>query len=248
VKTSQLRTEPFIQILCYPSGDFEEASRRIQELDELGIENIVFEGITKIGSLRLLGKGCVSLVVKAEKNGETYALKIRRTDANRPNMRNEAKLTKFANQIEVGPKVHQISDNFLLLDLVEGESIIKWIKNLSGVGTTAKMRDVAKKVLSQCYILDKAGIDHGELSNLEKHVYVGKQVTIIDFETASLQRRVSNLTSSIQNIFIGGAQARKVRRILRYKEIQPIIDVVRTYKKNRSETNFQKILTELKLD
>ncbi|MFQ6135374.1 MAG: serine/threonine protein kinase [Nitrososphaerales archaeon] len=233
--------------MCYPSSDKEEAARRVEELERLRVAQVIFEGRTKLGSLSLLGKGCVSLVVKAEAAGWMYALKIRRTDANRPSMRREADLQRFANDVGVGPKLHSVSDNFLLMDLVEGESIVSWIRGLKGPGSTARLRDVSREVLNQSFKLDQAGLDHGELSNLEKHVYVGRKVVMIDFETASLNRRVSNVTSAVQNIFIGGPQARKVRRMLRLKEIQPIIKSVRRYKEERSIKRFKDMLHELSL-
>ncbi len=247
VPVNLLTSEPYIHVLCYPSSDTEEASRRVEELSRLGVVRVIFEGRTKIGSLGLLGKGCVSLVVKAEDAGRLYALKIRRTDANRPSMHREADLQRLANEVDVGPKLHIVSDNFILMDIAEGESITSWIRGLKGSGSTARLRDVLREVLSQSFKLDQAGLDHGELSNLEKHVYVGHKVIMLDFETASLNRRVSNVTSALQNLFVGGSQAKKVRRMLRLKEVQPIIKAVRLYKEERSVKRFEDLLQELNL-
>jgi len=247
VKVNLLSSEPYVDILCYPSSNGKVAEQRVEELLKLGVSEVIFEGKTKIGRLGLLGKGCVSLAVKAKMDNKIYALKIRRTDANRPSMRREAKLQRIANQVNVGPKLHRVSDNFILLDLVDGDGIVDWIRNLKGQGSTARLRNVVQEVLSQAYKLDQAGLDHGELSNLKKHVFTGDKVTIIDFETASQNRRVSNVTSCVQNIFIGGPQARKVRRFLRLKEIQPIIDSIRKYKAERSMKLFESLLLDLKL-
>ncbi len=234
-------------MLCYPSSDREEAVRRVEELERLGVVRVMFAGRTKIGSLGLLGKGCVGLVVKAEAAGRMYALKIRRTDANRPSMRREADLHRLANSVGIGTNLHGVSDNFLLMDLVKGESIVSWIRELKGSGSTDRLRDASRKVLNQCFKLDQVGLDHGELSNLEKHVYVGDQVVILDFETASRNRRVSNVTSALQNIFIGGSQAKKVRRMLRLKETPAIIKSVRRYKEEPSKKRFEDVLQELNL-
>jgi|TARA_B100001971_G_scaffold181317_1_gene177972 putative serine/threonine protein kinase len=247
VKVNLLSFEPYVDILCYPSSDGKVAKRRVEELLQLGVSEVVFEGKTKIGGLGLLGKGCVSLVIKAKMDNGIYALKIRRTDANRPSMYREAELHRFANQVNVGPTLHNVSDNFILLDLVDDEGIVDWIRNLKGLGSTARLRNVVQEVLKQAYKLDQAGLDHGELSNLKKHVFAGEKVTIIDFETASKNRRVSNVTSAVQNIFIGGPQARKVRRLLRLNEIQPIIDSVRKYKAERNMKLFEVLLKDLKL-
>jgi putative serine/threonine protein kinase len=247
VKVNSLSSKPYVDILCYPSSDRKVAAQRVEELLQLGVSEVIFEGKTKIGRLGLLGKGCVSLVVKAKMNNRILALKIRRTDANRPSMHREAGLHRIANQVDVGPKIHNVSDNFILLDLVIEDGIVDWIRNLKGLGSTARLRNVIQEVLSQAYKLDQAGLDHGELSNLTKHVFVGDKVTIIDFETASQNRRVSNVTSCVQNIFIGGPQASKVRRFLRLKNVEPIIDSIRKYKAERSVKIFESLLLDLKL-
>ncbi len=247
VPLNNLASEPYIHVLCYPSSDNAEAVNRVKELKKIRVSKLIFEGHTKLGNLGLLGKGCVSLVVKAKVSNNFYALKIRRTDANRSTMRREAELQCFVNSIQVGPKFYDVSDNFLLMELVEGESIVSWTKQLKGPSSTARLRAVLLELLGQCFKLDQTGLDHGELSNLEKHVYVGNKIKIIDFETASQNRRVSNVTSAVQNMFIGGSQARKVRRMLRLKETQPIISSVKQYKDNRSLESYNQMLHELKL-
>ena len=59
VPVNELASEPYIQVLCYPSHDVEEAERRVQELKGLGVSRIIFEGRTKIGNLGLLDRKSV---------------------------------------------------------------------------------------------------------------------------------------------------------------------------------------------
>ena len=248
VPVNELASEPYIQALCYPSRDVEEAERRVQELKGLGVSRIIFEGRTKVGNLGLLGKGCVGLVVKAETlNREVYALKIRRMDANRPSMQREAELHQIANSVNVGAKLFKTSDNFLLMEVVDGESINTWISKLWGVGSTFRMREAARAVLEQCFRLDHAGLDHGELSNLEKHVFVGRRIVILDFETASRDRRPSNVTSALQNILVGGPQSKKGRRLIGVLDTGVIIEAVRRYKQEPVRERFDEMLRELRL-
>ncbi len=248
VPVNELVSEPYIQVLCYPSRDAEEAERRVQELKGLSVSRIIFEGRTKVGNLGLLGKGCVGLVVMAEMtNREVYALKIRRIDANRPSMKREAELHLIANSVNVGAKLFKNSDNFLLMELIDGESINTWIKKLRGVGSTFRMRGAARTVLEQCFRLDQAGLDHGELSNLEKHAFVGRQIAILDFETASRDRRPSNVTSALQNILVGGPQAKKARRLIGVLDTEAIIEAVRQYKAKPVRERFDEMLIELRL-
>ena len=238
---------PYVSVLCYPAADDVEASARLLELKSLGVSRVVFEGKTKLGGLGLLGKGCVSLVVKAEREGQVVALKIRRVDANRASLEDEARLTRLANEVGVGPKVISHSKNFILMELIQGMQIVNWLKNLSGKGMMKELRRVLKETLDQCRILDKAGIDHGELSTLGKHVIVSNKVCMIDFETASLQRRLANVTSATQYLFIGGPGARMVRRLLNIPDVTRIIDAVRSYKSKFDEESFENVLQTLKL-
>ena len=60
--------------------------------------------------------------------------------------------------------------------------------------------------------LDQVGLDHGELSKAPKHLLVDKaeKIFIVDFETASLERRVANVTAVCQYLFGGNSSAAKI--------------------------------------
>jgi putative serine/threonine protein kinase len=112
----------------------------------------------------------------------------------------------------------------------------------------SNLRRVCRDLLAKCWRLDQAHLDHGELSNLSKHVIVGDRVEIIDFESASTKRSVRNLTSAAQYLFIGGPVASKIRRVLNLKERNTIIEAIRSYKRERgSEEALQLLLKRLRL-
>jgi len=90
VATSALVDEPYSSILGYPKSSRDELESRVNELESIGVQGILFEGNSKIGKLDVLGKGCVSVVVKAVIDGKIVALKIRRLDADRESMEREA--------------------------------------------------------------------------------------------------------------------------------------------------------------
>jgi putative serine/threonine protein kinase len=196
----------------------------------------------------VLGKGCVSIVVVARCSEGEAALKIRRVDANRPSLSQEAELQSLANSVGVGPKLYGYTDNFILMELIRGVNLPDWVKNLKGRGTASNLRRVCRELLVKCWKLDRAHLDHGELSNLSKHVLVGDRVEIIDFESASTKRSVRNLTSAAQYLFVGGPVASKVRRVLNLKDCNTIIEAIRSYKRERgSEEALQLLLKRLKL-
>ena len=244
VAVNELVEEPYSSVLGYPKCARDELESRVKELESIGVKGIIFEGSSKVGKLDLLGKGCVSVVVKAVLDDKTVALKIRRLDADRESMEREAGFLKIANSVDVGPKFVATSRNFLAMGLADGQKMVDWIKQDLDA---QEIRSVALQVLEQCFRLDAIGLDHGELSNLNKHVIVGKDITIIDFESASTERRVSNVTSAAQCLFIGSAIARKVRSVLKIDSTDEIIQSLKKYKNNVGKENLESLIEVLKL-
>ena len=248
ISIKKFTKEPYSKILGYPKSTQHQLKSRILELEKLKIKSISLVGTTTIGSLEILGKGYVGVVVLAKQKSKKVALKIRRLDSQRNEMKSEAKLLKLVNSVKVGPKLYDFSKNFVVMEYLEGEKIGKWISSLGGPGSTKRLKSVIKTVLEDCYRLDKIGFDHGELSSISKHVIVGpKKSTLIDFESSSTNRKVSNVTSITQAIFIGSGVAKKVNRIYKIPSKEEIIEVLRIYKKEKTLESFENILKILKL-
>jgi putative serine/threonine protein kinase len=248
ISIKKLSKEPYSKILGYPKPTTRQVNSRILELEKLKIKSISFTGPTTIGKLGILGKGYVGVVVLAKRGNKKVALKIRRLDSQRSEMKSEAKLLKLVNTVGVGPKLYDSSKNFVIMEYLEGEKIGNWINSLKGAGSTKKLKNVIKAVLEDCFRLDQIGFDHGELSSISKHVIVGdKKSTLIDFESSSTKRRVSNVTSIAQGIFIGSGIAKKVQRIYRVPSKEKIIEVLRIYKQEQSRDSFENLLKILKL-
>lgn len=235
------------QILCYPRCEQEELGRRLKELERLGVQTIEFTGEKNVFDVPVLGKGCVGVVVVAYTNSGRAALKIRRVDADRKGMFHEGEMLNRANVIDVGPKLLEISENFLLMELVEGTHFPEWIKSMEGREEQWRVHLVLKDILEQCYRLDEAGLDHGELSNAPKHIIVDAddRPHLIDFETASINRRVSNVTSVCQYLFLGSQIADNVKEKLGEVDEKELINALRTYKRERTRENFEKILEKI---
>jgi len=248
IPIKNLIKEPYSKILGYPKSTLRQLQSRVCELEKLKIKSILFTGHTTIGNLQILGKGYVGVVVLAKKKNNVIALKIKRTDSQRSEMKSEAKLLSIANSVNVGPKLYDVSKNFLMMEYLEGDKIEDWILSLKGVGSAKKLKTLVRIILEDCYKLDQIGFDHGELSTISKHVIVGKsRATLIDFESSSVNRRVSNVTSATQAIFIGSGIAKKVQRIYMIPQKQKIIDVLRIYKQEQTRRSFDAVLKILKL-
>ena len=250
-------------VLGYPSATPRQGAARIRELDKLGIRSIALAGPTELGRARVLGKGYAGVVVLAKSaKGRRLALKIRRTDSQRDDMAREAALLEAANAAGVGPRMYMYSKNFLVMEYVQGEKIGDWLGGLGGAGTASRVRRIIKLVLEDCQRLDAAGIDHGEISNISKHVIISSSSTtatttgrqqqrpvLIDFESASTERRPSNVTSITQAIFISSPIAKKVQRILRGRlpSKNELIVRLREYKERRDMQSFESMLETLRL-
>ncbi|MEM2281811.1 MAG: RIO1 family regulatory kinase/ATPase [Candidatus Bathyarchaeia archaeon] len=242
VPIEKLVDEPYATILCYPRPSKTELQKRLKELGRLGVSTFEFSGEKQVLNLHVLGKGCVGLVVKAYMaSGEAAAIKIRRVDADRSMMQHEAKMLKVANLAGVGPKLLGVSKNFLVMQFVSGDLLPAWLEKCR---SKTRLKNVLRGILEQCWRLDMAGLDHGELSHAPKHIIVDGQDKpfIVDFETASLNRKPSNVTSIVQFLFIGGAIAEKVNKKLGGRDKKTIIEALRRYKTDKNRKNFEEIL------
>jgi len=241
ITIENLSEEPYASIICYPKPSKAELKKRLEELQRLGVETLEFSGEKQALNTPILGKGCVGIVTIAYRNGEKVALKIRRVDADRSRMQQEAKMLKKANSVHVGPRLLGVSKNFLLMQFIDGDLLPKWMEKRK---QKALMVKILREVLEQCWRLDIAGLDHGELSHAPKHIIIDKKNKpfIVDFETASLNRKPSNVTSICQFLFISGVVAEKVAEKLGEKDKKAIIEVLRRYKSDRTRENFETVL------
>lgn len=245
---SKLSEKPYAIIIGYPKATKRQVELRIAQMKKLGINSISFQGDLKLGSINVLGKGYVGIVVLAKKQKKKVAVKIRRTDSQRKEMQSEAKLLKIANSVGVGPRLIDSSKNLMIMEYLDGKKIGMWIKELKGKGSVSKLKSIIRKTLEDCYNLDRIGLDHGELSSIAKHVIIGKsKTTIIDFESASTKRRASNVTSATQGIFIGSGISKSIRKIYKIPSKDKMIEVLRNYKHNPTRESFDKLLKVLKL-
>jgi putative serine/threonine protein kinase len=237
----KLSEEPYASVICYPRPSKKELEARLKELRKLGVTALEFSGEKQAFNIPVLGKGCVGIVTIAYIDGEKAALKIRRVDADRNQMKHEAEMLRKANSVNVGPKLLCVSRNLLLMQFIDGDLLPKWLGKHE---EKARVGKVLRDVLEQCWRLDEAGLDHGELSHAPKHVIINvkDEPFIVDFETASVNRKPSNVTSICQFLFISGVVAEEVAEKLGRKDKKAIIEVLKNYKNDRTRENFENVL------
>ncbi|MFB6491483.1 MAG: RIO1 family regulatory kinase/ATPase [Thermoproteus sp. AZ2] len=171
-------------------GDLRHATRVWRQLEDLGLA-VELGGSIAWGEARVLGKGNNSVVLLCrDVRGRRLACKIRRGDAQRPSLLDEAFYLSLANQVSVGPRLIAYSRDVIAMEYVDGVPIPSWWASAS----RGERISVARQLLEQAFALDELGLSHGELSRPGDHVLIrGGKPVIIDFESASLSRRSRNV-------------------------------------------------------
>src|SRR3989442_8357112 len=236
VPLEDLAKKPYRELLAYPSPNDEWVDSRIRQLKSLGIEGLECEGPLRLGKLSVLGKGVVGLVFRGITDNRRVAVKVRRTDSRRRSMTHEAAMMRAANKAGIGPECLGSSEDILEMQFLDGQRLPLWLSSLKGRGRKARVKATVKALLQQCVRLDAYGLDHGELSRAHKNVLVSKgdHPWILDYESASLMRRVNNFTSLAQYILLSGRFSRKVIRILGPVDRDELLRYLRLYKSGRS--------------
>jgi putative serine/threonine protein kinase len=221
-------------LLSYPRYDDAVAVERLGELQDLGVTAIELRGPHMIDGVHVLGKGHVGVVLVARLGGRSVALKARRADADRETLEREAEYLRLANGVSVGPRLVDVSQNFLLMELIEGEYLADWVERLNS-GDTERLRRVIVDLLNRAHRLDVVGLDHGELSSAHRHVMIAGGVPrIIDFESASTARRCSNVTSITQYMFFNRRVREGVGRVIGLPERGALLGALAAYKSGPS--------------
>ena len=232
-------------LLTYPLFNQDTFESRINELLSLDINGIFSFGNVQLKKICILGKGSVGLVTLARFKMKYFALKIRRTDANRTNMFDEVVYQSLANSVGIGPFLVNFSDNFILMEFIKGSNIVDWYNSVRT--SNERILKCTALILEQCYLLDCLKLDHGQLNRLDRHIIISKddRPTILDFETSSAMRRVSNITSVAQSIFLHGPIYSRLRDSIK-KDRTQIMKNIKDYKIQMNHEKFKKILNLLR--
>ena len=247
ISIGSLHGSKAFRLLSWPSFDEALAEERLRDLRLLGVDALLLGGPHLVGSLRILGKGHVGIVVAAKMGEVRAALKVRRTDADRATLRDEAELLGLANSVRVGPELLGCTDDLLLMELIEGAYLGDWLEGLTP-SDSGPLRDVLGKLLGDARRLDEVDLDHGELVRVRRHIIVAGGVPrIIDFESASTERRAANVTTVVQSIFLNQATSAKLGRLMRLPEREGLLAALRRYKTEMSDGGFEELLRVLGL-
>src|SRR5687768_15518890 len=165
------------------------------------------------------------------------ALKIKRNDSCRTDMKNEFEFYQRINRSHLGPRVYSYTKNALLMEFIEGLSARNWF--LKSKMNLDLIRKIIINILTQCYTLDK-------LHTFDNHVIIshcGLKCIIVDFESASCIRKVNNVTSAYQGLIIKGIISDQINKFINYdKKRVEFLNLLSRYKMDKSRKNFDSII------
>ncbi|MEM0056859.1 MAG: protein kinase [Candidatus Geothermarchaeota archaeon] len=234
------------RILTYPRYDEELAYSRLTVLKNTGVEAIILSGGVQIDRLQILGKGTNALVVKGLYKGSLVAIKILRVDAHRASLENEATILNYISNTNISPRVLSSSNWFIVMEYIEGKPLETFLDEIFTL-TKGELDNFLKNLLDKLYILDSCSVDHGELTNPRKHIIVlpNLHTKVIDYESASINRKPKNLTSVLQFLFIRSKVAEYLRNLYQIDK-NTLIVLLRNYKRSGySKEGYLRILEHL---
>lgn len=237
------------EILDYPREDLNICNERFHILRSIGVEAIILEGDTLLRSYHILGKGTNSIVIKLLYSGGYAVGKILRSDASRESLKREADILNYVRnnsmeKLKIAPELYQYMDWILIMEYIEGRPIGEYLSDELYSLTRDEVRNLLYNIFLRLYYLDKIGVDHGELSNPYKHIYIIEEdldAIILDFESASLNRPPKNLTSVYQFLFRSSNASSYLTTLLGIN-FEKVIPILKEYKLTRSYDNFLEIL------
>ncbi|MBI4154469.1 hypothetical protein HY498_00070 [Candidatus Woesearchaeota archaeon] len=180
--------------------------------------------------MEYLAKGKRSKVYLIIKNNKKFVKKF----SNESYIQNEVKWLKFLNKYNIGPKLISFDNESLTEEYIEGEIIEDFLKRAK----KSEIKTVLKKILQQCYILDKLKVNKFELTNPYKHIIIKNLNPImIDFERCRFSLKPKNVSQFVEYIL-----RLNIFDIDKYK----IRNLVKKYKKSYSLKSYKEILKHIK--
>jgi putative serine/threonine protein kinase len=241
IQLSEVLEHKVGRFLCWPEHDKETSIDRVKQLESLGVQSLAIGGPHNIQGTLVLGKGHAGIVIRAIWCGEEVALKARRTDADRESMEREAGFIVHVNKWGLGPELYGFSRDFIVMEKLVGKYLGDWVKE--NLEDKRAVRRNLKVILDIAWELDQSGIDHGELTRIKRHFIVTTNgPRVIDFESASFDRTPSNVTSTVQSIFMNYRFKKVIEGTLQLPEREYLINALKKYKQKSTPDNYQNIL------
>lgn len=245
------RLDHYVQrVLCYPMHTCILLEKRIQALLEDGFIYLVSTG-RRIQNLRILGKGYSSIVTIAHhRKAGIGSLKILRIDSRRDSLEREGEFLRMIEDIGIAPRVILYRDFYLFYELLPPHKcrpLIDYLDIQVVNGVLDEVKRLLHRVVDALYSLDKRRIDHTELNRPGGHImYCDGLIKVLDWESARITPKPTNLSSFISYIIFRYHNADKLRRLLDIKSNEVILNL-RIYKERYDEESYRKLINAMSL-
>lgn len=209
-----------------------EKSQILKQMEENGITDI-----------KKFAKGKRGLIYKGIYKKKQVIIKIKNPQSNaHSTIEFEAEWLKRLNKYNIGPKLFFATEEFLIMEYIDGISFVDFIEKNSKINVQKMIKQLCKHM----YLLDKLNMNKQEMTHPQKHIIIRKNKPIlIDFERCRYTHDPKNVTQLLQ--FLMSAQ---VTKLLKQKNIvldkQKIQNAAKAYKEKRAENQYKKIMQLLK--
>ncbi|MBI5066370.1 methyltransferase [Candidatus Woesearchaeota archaeon] len=222
------------------------------EFEELGSKHLFFETLyvylikkssilkelekEEVTNISYFTKGKRGVIYKGKYKGEIVCIKVKRKESEAiERIKTEIKFIQALNRHGIGPTYLFSDEEFLVYRFIPG----KYVEEFFETAEKEKIRKVLLEVLKQCFIMDKLGINKEEMHHPVKHVIIGKQIKLIDFERCHYTEDPKNVSQFMQYIMMNIPILKKKKINL---DANKIIHLTKDYKNNIGEDSFAEIL------
>jgi putative serine/threonine protein kinase len=236
------------RIICFPRNNCDEYNYRINVLRKNGFEYIIEYGRSFLG-IKLLGKGYASIVVLAyNKYYGLGALKLRRIDSRRTTLEHEGMILDYLDKTLYVPQLYMWAKDFIFMEWLNPDKCLdlgSYFEEMIHKSKFDKLKIIIKRIILALYLIDRLGIDHGELNRPYNHIYIcsDRFVKIIDWESSSY-RKPHNVTMFLSFLFNRYKYKNVLKNIIGMSS-EEIYEILRNYKKNYSIKTLIPILRSL---
>lgn len=201
----------------------------------------------KIKNIKYFSRGKRGDIFTDFYRGKKVAIKVKRKESEAvERIKNEIKYLKILNKKDIGPRLLFSGKDYFVYEFVEGDFILDYFKgSLNGEKNKKTKENVLKKIildiLKQCFILDQLNINKEEMHRPIKHIIVnqkGKPV-LLDFERCYPTKKPHNVTQFCVFLMNQGLLSKLNKE---NKENKETISLLKEYKQERTEENFNKII------
>ncbi len=188
-----------------------------------------------------LAKGTRGVTYITSLDGERVVVKEERRDSEAVGaLKNEYNFLQELNKHGIGPKVKSFEDGKLYMELVQGQPIEAFLEK----SDKEKVKKVLKKVFDKLKKMDELGIDKKEMTHPQKHIIVGDEPVMIDFEKCRYTENPQNVTQFAQYMT-------NIKDLLEKKGFEinkeEIFKKAQEYKNTYSKKSYKALLEEVGL-